>query len=171
LARRDLLTPDERQSLFGVPTDRENLAQHYMLSSRNLRLVVLRRSDTNQLGSAVQIGLLRHPGFGFNLDEGAPAQLVGFMGDQIGVSAAAFERYASRSSTASVHAREAETMLGLRTPLNTDLPLLIKAATKATRATDSGVPIITGITGVLCASCITLPSPTVVERVSTPVGF
>lgn len=164
MARRDLLTSDERQMLFGVPTDRENLARHYMLSSQDLSLVATRRGDTNQIGFAVQLGLLRHPGFGFTLDEGAPTELVGFMGEQIGVPPKAFERYASRPATASVHAREAEAALGLRPPVNADLPLLLDAATKAAWATDRGVPIVAGITDALRASCITLPSPSVIER-------
>jgi TnpA family transposase len=112
MARRDLLTPDERLAIFGVPTDRENLARHNMLSPKELALVAARRGDTNQIGFAVQLGLLRHPGFGFTLDAGAPTELVAFMGEQIGVPVAAFGRYASRPATASVHAREAETALG-----------------------------------------------------------
>ena len=164
MARRNLLTPDERQILFGVPTDRENLARHYMLSSQDLALVATRRGDTNQIGFAVQLGLLRHPGFGFILDAGAPVELVAFLGEQIGVPVAAFERYASRPATASVHAREAEAALGLRPPVNADLALLIDAATKAAWSTDRGVPIVAGITDALRASCITLPSPLVIER-------
>ena len=117
MARRNLLIPDERQILFGVPTDRENLAPHYMLSSQDLALVATRRGDTNQIGFAVHLGLLRHPGFGFTLDVGAHTELVAFMGEQIGVPIAAFERYASRPATASVHAREAEAALGLRPPI------------------------------------------------------
>jgi len=164
MARRDLLTPDKRQVLFGVATERENLALHYMLSCQDLALVATRRGETNQIGFAVQLGLLRHPGFGFTLDEGAPIELVAFMGEQIGVPIAAFERYASRPATASVHAREAEAALGLRPPVNADLPLLIKAATQAAWATDRGVPIVAGITDALRVSCITLPSPSVIER-------
>jgi hypothetical protein len=164
MARRDLLTPDERQTLFGVPTNRNNLARHYMLSSQDLALVAKRRGDTSQIGFAVQLGLLRHPGFGFTLDAGAPTELVAFMGEQIGVPVTAFERYASRPATASVHARQAEAALGLRPPVNADLPLLIDAATKAAWATDRGMPIVVGITEVLRASCITLPSPSVIER-------
>ncbi len=164
MARRDLLTPDERQMLFGVPMDRESLARHYMLSPKDLALVGTRRGDTNQIGFAVQLGLLRHPGFGFTLDAGAPTELVAFMGEQIGVPVAAFGSYASRPATASVHARDAEAALGLRSPVNADLPLLIDAATKAAWATDRGVPIVAGITDALRASCITLPSPSVIER-------
>ncbi len=110
------------------------------------------------------MGVLRHSGFGFALDEGAPTDLVVFMGEQIGVPVTAFERYASRPATASDHAREAEAASGLRPPVNDDLQSLIEAATQAAWATDRGLPIIAGITDALCASCITLPAPSVIER-------
>ena len=45
MARRDLLTDSERHELFNVPTAREDLAQYYMLSSRDLALVAGRRGD------------------------------------------------------------------------------------------------------------------------------
>src|SRR3546814_9828667 len=51
----DLLTDTERRALFGVPTAREDLARHYMLSARDLALVAARRGDTNRIGFAVQL--------------------------------------------------------------------------------------------------------------------
>lgn len=164
MARRDFLTDSERHALFSVPTAREDLARHYMLSSRDLALIAARRDGGNRIGFAVQLALLRHPGFGFALGEGAPAHLVAFMGEQIGVPASAFDTYAVRPATASVHAREAGDALGLRGPANADLPLLIEAGAKAAWSTDRGLPIVVGITDALRASCITLPSPSVIER-------
>lgn len=164
MARRDLLTDTERRALFGVPTAREDLARHYILSARDLALVAARRGDTNRIGFAVQLALLRHPGFGFTLEEGAPAHFVAFMGEQIGVAASAFGGYAARPATASVHAREAEATLGLRQPTNADLPFLIDAGAQAAWSTDRGVPIVVGITEALRASCITLPAASVIER-------
>ena len=164
MARRALLTDAERRALFGVPDARQNLARHYVLSSRDLALVAAKRGDTNRIGFAVQLALLRHPGFGFTLDDGAPAHLVAFMGQQIGVALSAFDGYAARPATSSVHAREAEAALGLRQPTNADLPLLIEAGAQAAWATDRGVPIVAGITEALRASCISLPSPSVIER-------
>lgn len=122
MARRDLLTDSERHALFTVPAAREDLARHYMLSSRDLALVAVRRGDTNRIGFAVQLALMRHPGFGFTLEGGAPDHLVAFMGEQIDVSASAFDTYAVRPATASVHAREVGDALGLRGPTNADLP-------------------------------------------------
>jgi len=164
MARRDLLTDAERQMLFGVPFAREDLARHYMLGPRDLALVAARRGDANRLGFAVQLALLHHPGFGFTLEEGAPDHLVAFMAEQIGVSVSAFDTYAARPATASVHAREAEAALGLRAPANADLPLLIEAGARAAWSTDRGVPIVLGITDALRAACITLPATSVIER-------
>ncbi len=164
MARRDLLTDTERRALFEVPKTREDLARHYILSPRDLVRVAAKRGDTNRLGFAVQLALLRHPGFGFTLEDRAPAHLVAFLGGQLDIVASAFDGYANRPATASVHAREAEVALGLRQPTNADLPLLIEAGARAAWSTDRGVPIVHGITEALRASCITLPSPSVIER-------
>ncbi|WCP16274.1 Tn3 family transposase ISMex38 (plasmid) [Sphingobium sp. AntQ-1] len=164
MARRDLLTDSERHALFNVPAAREDLARHYMLSSRDLAMVAVRRGDTNRIGFAVQLALMRHPGFGFTLEGGAPDHLVAFMGEQIDVSASAFDTYAVRPATASVHAREVGDALGLRGPTNADLPLLIEAGAKAAWSTDRGLPIVVGIMEALRVSGITLPSPSVIER-------
>ena len=163
MARRDLLTDSERHALFNVPAAREDLARHYMLSSRDLALIAQRRGDTNQVGFAVQLVLMRHPGFGFTLEVGAPRHLVAFIAEQIDVSASAFDTYAARPATASVHARQAGGALGLRGPTNADLPLLIEAGAKAAWSTDRGLPIVVGIMEALRASGITLPSPSVIE--------
>ncbi|MDX3911851.1 MAG: DUF4158 domain-containing protein, partial [Sphingobium sp.] len=164
MARRDLLTDSERHALFNVPAAREDLARHYMLSSRDFALIAERRGDTNQIGFAVQLALMRHPGFGFTLEVGAPGHLVAFMAEQIDVSASAFDTYAARPATASVHARQVGGALGLRGPTNADLPLLIEAGAKAAWSTDRGLPIVVGIMESLRASGITLPSPSVIER-------
>ncbi|MEN3177291.1 DUF4158 domain-containing protein [Gluconobacter sp. OJA] len=164
MARRDLLTDSERHALFSVPDTREDLARHYILSPRDLALVVMRRGDENRLGFAVQLALMRHPGFGFTLEGSAPEHLVAFMAEQIDVPAWAFDNYALRPATASVHAREVGDALGLRGPTNADLPLLIEAGAKAAWSTDRGLPIVSGIMEVLRADGITLPSQSVIER-------
>ena len=35
MARRKLLTPDERQALLGIPDDEESLIRHYTLSAQD----------------------------------------------------------------------------------------------------------------------------------------
>lgn len=62
MARRQLLTEEERRLLFGLPTDRDALARHYTFTRTELDLIAVRRGDANRLGFAVQLALLRHPG-------------------------------------------------------------------------------------------------------------
>ena len=64
MARRPLLTDEERQLLFGVPGDPDALARHYIFTRSDQDLVVGRRGAANRLGFAVQLALLRHPGIG-----------------------------------------------------------------------------------------------------------
>ena len=63
MGRRELLTDDEWRLLFGIPVDEANLAKHYTLSADDIELLLAKRGARNALGAAVQIGLLRHPGF------------------------------------------------------------------------------------------------------------
>lgn len=61
---RDLLTDHERTLLFEIPADDHELIRHYTLSRADQEFVLAKRGDRNKLGVALQLGLLRHPGFG-----------------------------------------------------------------------------------------------------------
>ena len=66
MARRDLLTGDERRALFGVPLDHASLAKHYTVADEDRPLIEAKRGDANRLGFALHLALLRHPGFGLS---------------------------------------------------------------------------------------------------------
>ena len=61
LARRQLLTDEERQALLGFPIDPDGLTRCFTLSRSDRDLVAERRNDTSRLGYAVQLARLRHP--------------------------------------------------------------------------------------------------------------
>ena len=69
MARRDLLTGDERRALFGVPLDHASLAKHYTVADEDRPLIEAKRGDANRLGFALHLALLRHPGFGIRHDD------------------------------------------------------------------------------------------------------
>jgi hypothetical protein len=64
MARRPLLTDEERRLGFGIPDDPDGLARQYTFTRSDQDLVAARRGAANQLGFAVQLALLRHPGMG-----------------------------------------------------------------------------------------------------------
>ena len=76
MARRPLLTDEERQLLFGVPGDPDALARHYTFTRSDQDLVADRRGAANRLGFAVQLALLRHPGMGLAQMEESVEALV-----------------------------------------------------------------------------------------------
>ena len=62
MTHRQLLTNEERQALLGIPLDPDGMARCFTLSRADQDLVAGRRRDTNRIGFAVQLALLRHPG-------------------------------------------------------------------------------------------------------------
>src|SRR3954469_25299856 len=131
MARRQLLTDEERRLLLGVPRDPDALARHYTFTRSDQDLVAGRHGATNRLGFAVQLALLRHPGVGLaQMDQPVDA-LVIWLAAQLEIPAVAFVEYAARSQTMTDHARELASTLGLRLPTAADLPSMIEAAAQS----------------------------------------
>jgi TnpA family transposase len=122
VSRRKLLTEDERAHLFGIPIDEAGLARHYTLSPDDLELLHAKRGARNILGAAVQLALLRHPGFGLRSDELVSDALLRYLAEQLGVPVSAFRHYATRAQTRQNHAQELAGRLGLRLSRRGDLP-------------------------------------------------
>jgi hypothetical protein len=72
MARRRLLTGDERRRLFDPPVQETAIIGHYTLSAEDVELVGRRYGPANRLGLAAQIALMRHPGFGLQPEIGLP---------------------------------------------------------------------------------------------------
>ena len=166
MGRRELLTEDERTLLFGVPADEAGLARHYTLTPEDLELLLAKRGARNALGAAVQLGLLRYPGFGLvNTDAVAPDALVRYLASQLNVPSSAYRQYAVRTETRREHARELAELLGLRHSVRGDLPELIRQAADAAAATDKGAAIVGAMLHGIRNAKIILPSPDMIERV------
>src|SRR5215207_364861 len=72
MARRDLLNDDERRRLFGLPESEAEIIRHYTLTPADLEYAADRHGAHNRLGFAVQLCLLRHPGFGLRSGSRCP---------------------------------------------------------------------------------------------------
>ncbi|HEY0933173.1 MAG TPA: DUF4158 domain-containing protein, partial [Trebonia sp.] len=164
MARRQLLTDEERQELFGVPNEPDDLARLFTLSRADLSLVAERRGPANQIGFAVQLALLRHPGITLANLEQPPEPLVLRLARQLEIPAAAFARYASRPQTMTDHARHLARMLQLRVPIAADLPAMIEAAAQAAWSTDRGHPVVVAVIATLRTAGVILPPPAAIER-------
>ncbi len=77
MPRRSILSAAERASLLALPDTEEELIRHYTFNERDLSLIRQRRGDSNRLGVAVQMCLLRFPGQGLLPDATVPTFLPG----------------------------------------------------------------------------------------------
>ena len=164
MARRQLLTDDERHALLGVPSDPNRLARCFTLARADQDLVASRRGDANRLGFAVQLALLRHPGTILANLDARPEPLVAWLAAQLDIPASAFAAYARRPQTMTDHARRLVADLGLRPPTKGDLPLMIEAAAQAAWSTDRGKPIAAAVVAALRGAGVILPAASVIER-------
>jgi hypothetical protein len=164
MARRPLLTDEERRLFFGIPDEPDGLARHYSFTRSDRDLVADRRGAANQLGFAIQLALLRHSGMALAQMEEPVGVLVEWSAAQLGIPAAAFADYAARPQTMTDHALLLARTLGLRAPSNADLPFMIETAAQSAWSTDRGAPVVAGVIAALRTAKIILPAPTVIER-------
>jgi len=165
MARRSLLTGDERRKLFEPPvTDRE-VARCYSLSAEDLDWIDQRKGAANKLGAAVQMALLRHPGFGWRFGEAVPSVILGFLAGQVHAPPEALSDYSVHRKTRIEHAGQLHARLGLRPFVRGDLRPAVAIAAEAARSTDKGGPIIEALIDELRRRRIILPSPDTLERV------
>ena len=141
MARRSLLTGDERRRLFDLPVDDREVARHYTLSPDDLKWIEARQGPANQLGAAVQLALLRHPGFGLRAGEAVPSPVLRFLADQVHAPVTAFAEYARRSQTRLEHSGQLHQRLGLRPFARADIRHAVESAAEAAWSTDKGGPI------------------------------
>ena len=142
MTHRGLLIDDESQFLSGVPRQEHLIIKHYTLSPYDLDLVLRKRGARNQLGFAVQLCLLRHPGFGLRLNEAPPREMLTFLASQLQVSPQVFEDYSRRPQTRLDHAAEWMARLNVRPAMQEDWPLMLNVAVETAWATENGVEIV-----------------------------
>jgi TnpA family transposase len=165
MARRKLLTPDERQALLGIPDDEESLMRHYTLSPQDRLQAEVRRRPHNQLGYAVQLCVMRYPGRVLGMDEDPPAAVVAYVAEQLGITPGAFASYARRIPTRFEHSHRVAKYLGVRTATRDDRRAALLAAAEAASATESGLPIMTAIVNELRRRGVLLLPDAALEKI------
>ncbi len=170
MRKHELLSGAERERLVGIPSERDELARLYTFEASDLDLIRSRREDRNRLGFALQLALFRHPGTTLaqvlNRSARLPAELVGFLAEQLDIRTDTLADYAGRDQTMTDHARELTVLLDLRAPTHSDIPFMIEAAAAAAWSTDKGMVIAAGVIDALRGSQILLPSISTIERAS-----
>lgn len=79
------------------------MVRYWLFGEDDIRRINARRGEHNRLGFAIQLCLLRYPGWPLAPDEIPPANLVQFVARQLGADAAEVNEYAARDETRREH--------------------------------------------------------------------
>ena len=103
MPRRVTLTDRQRDALLRLPTSQADLLKHYTLSDEDLGHIRQRRRAHNRFGFALQLCVLRYPGRVLARGELIPAEVIEFIGAQLGFHADDLVEYATREETRHEH--------------------------------------------------------------------
>lgn len=83
MPRRSILSATERASLLALPESQDDLIRYYTLNESDLSLIRQRRGDANRLGFAVQLCLLRYPGYALTSDRAVAESVIQWVARQV----------------------------------------------------------------------------------------
>ena len=76
MPRRSILSATERASLLALPESQDELIRFYTFNESDMALIRQRRGDANRIGFAVQLALLRYPGYALGTEMQLPEPII-----------------------------------------------------------------------------------------------
>ena len=164
MPRRSILSATERASLLTLPENQDDLIRFYTFDESDLALIRQRRGDANRIGFAVQLALLRYPGYALGSDMQLPGPIIEWIARQVRAEASAWAKYGERDETRREHLQELRVYLGLSPFRLSHFRLLARTLTDLAMQTDKGVLLAEHALETLRQHRVILPALTVVER-------
>ncbi len=125
--------------LLALPESRDDLIRYYTFNDSDLSLIRQRRGDANRLGFAVQLCLLRYPGYALGTDSELPEPVILWVAKQVRAEPASWAKYGERDVTRREHARELRTYLQLAPFGLSDFRAPVRELTELAQQTDKGL--------------------------------
>jgi TnpA family transposase len=164
MPRRSILSATERESLMALPATQDDLIRHYSFTEADLSLIRQRRGDANRIGFAVQLSLLRYPGYALASNITVPDPVIQWIAGQIRSDAAAWAQYGARDQTRREHFQELRAYLSLSSFGLPDFRKLVHGLADLAMQTDKGLVLATQSLDLLRQQHIILPAIAVIER-------
>jgi len=105
---KELLTLDQRNMFMSIPNDmtERDMEMHYTFTSKDLAFINKHRREHNRLGIALQLAVLRYPGWTLFQIKDIPSKILDYIAKQIDVSPQEYKQYAKRVATRNEHLEE-----------------------------------------------------------------
>jgi TnpA family transposase len=164
MPRRSLLSETERAGLLILPASQDDLVRQYSFTDTDMALIRQRRGAANRLGFAVQLCLLRYPGYALASDTKLPDLVIDWIAKQVGSDVAAWPEYGGREKTRNEHLHELRAYLGLSAFGLADFRNLVRGLGDLAMQTDKAMILAAHSLDMLREKRIIVPALTVIER-------
>lgn len=166
-----LLTEEQRLELMEIPHNisEYEIGKHYTFSPYDIDIINKHRREYNRLGFAVQLALLRYPGWPLSSIYNIPESVLSYIAEQIQVSPKQLELYAQRENTRLEHSQEIREVYGYRYYTEQDGQTLIDILLPYDLENDNVINLMKLAIGEIKKHKVILPGITTIERVVSEV--
>jgi TnpA family transposase len=165
MPRRSILTDSERDSLFTLRDNQEDLIRYYSFSEPDLSIIRQHRGAANKIGFAIQLCYMRYPGIILSAEDDPSMSLLQIIAQQIRVETTEWAKYACRAETRREHRLELQNIFGFRTFSMDFYRTSVESLDELAWQTDKGILLAEALMEYLRTQLILLPSINVIERI------
>lgn len=165
---RELLTPEQRLEFMSVPDSisEYEIGIHYTLSSLDVEMIKRRRRDHNKLGFALQLCVLRFPGWTLSDVHHIPDSVLEYIAKQLGINSKEIHLYADREQTKYEHLDEIRQEYGFKNFTSFDYRKVSLALLHHAMENGNATYLIQKAIDELRQQKIILPTMTMIERIA-----
>lgn len=166
-----LLTEDQRLELLEIPQNisEYEIAKFYTFTPYDIDIINKHRRDYNRLGFAVQLALLRNPGWSLSSINNIPESVLIYIAEQIQVSPKEIELYAQRENTRLEHLQEIREIFGFKNYSDQDTQSLIQTLLPYAMENDNVINLMKLAINEIKRQKIILPGITTIEKAVSEV--
>lgn len=166
-----LLTEEQRLELIEIPHNisEYEVGKYYTFSPYDIEIINKHRRDYNRLGFAVQLALLRYPGWPLSNVNNIPVSILTYIAEQIQVNPKQLELYAQRENTRLEHMQEIRSTYGYRNYIEDDGQSLIDILLPYAMENDNVINLMKLSIAEIKKYKIILPGITTIEKVVNEV--
>ncbi|MCE5222279.1 MAG: Tn3 family transposase [Clostridium sp.] len=166
-----LLTEDQRLEFTQIPQNisEYEIAKYYTFSTYDIDIINKHRRDYNRLGFAVQLALLRNPGWSLISINNIPESVLDYISEQIKVSPKELELYAQRENTRLEHLQEIRELYGFKNYTDQHTQCLIQTLLPYAIENDNVINLIKLSINEIRRQKVILPGITTIEKVVSEV--
>ena len=162
---RELLTLEQRENFMKIPEEDWALGSYYTFSKEDLELINKHRRDENKLGFAVQLAVLRFPGWPFTHVKSIPTSVIRYVANQLELNYSSIFNYPQRENTLWAHLKEIREKYEYSSFTDEKYKITFNHIFKISLENEDALHLINVCLNFLRANKIILPAITTLEKI------